>query len=69
MAGGMFHTIRNLRAGQPPESGIKDCDIFYFDANDSSEAAEHRDQARMNGVLADLAVTVELANEPRVHSW
>lgn len=69
VAGCLFQTIWNLQAGQPPESGIKDYDLFYFDAEDLSESKEQRVHARVNSVLEDLGVAVEVANQARVHLW
>lgn len=56
-------------AGLPSQSGIKDYDIFYFDSSDLSEAAEAQAQALAESVLSDLGVTVEVANQARVHLW
>ena len=69
VAGCLFQTIWNLKAGQPPESGIRDYDIFYFDSVDLSEAAEHRVNARAAELFADLGATVEVKNQARVHTW
>jgi hypothetical protein len=69
VAGCLFQTAWNLRAGRAPEAGIKDYDLFYFDAGDVSETGEKRVQARVDGVLADLGITVEVANQARVHLW
>lgn len=69
VAGCLFQTVWNLRAGTKPESGIKDYDIFYFDPSDLSEAAEAEAQAHAESVLDDLGVTVEVANQARVHLW
>jgi hypothetical protein len=52
-----------------PESGIKDYDIFYFDSSDLSENAEAEAQALTESALNDLGVTVEVANQARVHLW
>ena len=43
--------------------------MFYFDADDLSEVAEQQAQARATAVLADLGITVEVANQARVHQW
>jgi hypothetical protein len=69
VAGCLFQTIWNLEAGRPPETDIKDYDIFYFDAADLSEGAETQVQARVDSVVGDLGVTVEVANQARVHLW
>ena len=69
VAGCLFQTIWNLQSGRPPGAGIKDYDIFYFDATDLSESGEQEAQARVDGLLSDLGVTVEVANQARVHLW
>lgn len=69
VAGCLFQTVWNLRDGRPPEAGIKDYDLFYFDAGDTSEAGERRVQAHAEAVLGDLGVTVEASNQARVHLW
>ncbi|MEN3112107.1 nucleotidyltransferase family protein [Uliginosibacterium paludis] len=69
VAGCLFQTVWNLQAGQPPEAHIKDYDLFYFEPADLSEAAERAVQARVDTVLADLGITLEVANQARVHLW
>jgi uncharacterized protein len=69
VAGCLFQTVWNLHAGLRPESGIKDYDIFYFDPSDLSETAEAEAQALAESALSDLGVTVEVANQARVHLW
>lgn len=69
VAGCLFQTVWNLRSSRPPEAGIKDYDLFYFDPVDLSEAAEAAVQARVEALFADLGVTVEAKNQARVHIW
>ena len=69
VAGCLFQTVWNLQGARAPEAGIKDYDIFYFDADDLTEAGERAVQARADAVLADLGITVEVANQARVHLW
>jgi uncharacterized protein len=69
VAGCLFQTVWNLRAGLHPEWGIEDYDLFYFDARDVSQAGERRVQAKVEGVLGDLGVRVEASNQARVHLW
>lgn len=69
VAGCLFQTVWNLRSGQPATASIKDYDLFYFDPDDLSREAEQRVQARVEGVLADLGIAVECANQARVHLW
>jgi uncharacterized protein len=69
VAGSLFQTVWNLNAGRAPQAGIRDYDIFYFDASDLSEAAEAAINARASDLFADLGVTLELKNQARVHTW
>ncbi|WP_211473246.1 nucleotidyltransferase family protein [Collimonas humicola] len=69
VAGCLFQTVWNLQAGRAPEADIKDYDLFYFDADDLSEAAERNVQARVDDMLADLGVKIEASNQARVHLW
>lgn len=69
VAGCLFQTVWNLQQGWEPESRIKDYDLFYFDATDLSPEAEQRVQARVDALLRDLAIMVEVANQARVHLW
>jgi hypothetical protein len=69
VAGCLFQTVWNLQAGRAPEQDIKDYDLFYFDANDLSAAAEARVQQRVDRVLGALGVPVEVKNQARVHLW
>nr|WP_315217511.1 nucleotidyltransferase family protein [uncultured Duganella sp.] len=69
VAGCLFQTIWNLQAGRAPEENIKDYDLFYFDSEDLTEQGEREVQAHVDGVLADLGVSIEVANQARVHTW
>lgn len=69
VAGCLFQTVWNLRAGRPPGAGIRDYDIFYFDDADLSEVTEASVNARASDLFADLGVTLELKNQARVHTW
>jgi hypothetical protein len=69
VAGCLFQTVWNLQAERAPEADIKDYDLFYFDGDDLSDEGERTVQARVDGVLADLGIAVEVANQARVHLW
>ncbi|AYC34883.1 nucleotidyltransferase family protein [Pseudomonas cavernae] len=69
VAGCLFQTVWNVLSGQAPESKIKDYDFFYFDSLDLSASGERAVQHHVEGVLADLGITVEVANQARVHCW
>jgi uncharacterized protein len=68
VSGALFQTVWNLRTNRPPEFGIKDYDIFYFDP-DTSWEAEDAAIRRAQKMFADLGVAVELRNQARVHLW
>ncbi|UXH80172.1 nucleotidyltransferase family protein [Roseateles amylovorans] len=69
VAGCLFQTVWNLQMGRAPESHIKDYDLFYFDPADLSREAEQQVQSHVDAVLGDLGITVEAANQARVHLW
>jgi hypothetical protein len=68
VGGCLFQTVWNLCSGQPPGAGVRDYDIFYFDA-DLSESAESAVNLRAQQVFGDLGVQLELKNQARVHTW
>ena len=55
VAGCLFQTVWNLKSGKPPSQGMKDCDLFYFDAADLSKAGEAQAQAHADAVPCDLS--------------
>ncbi len=69
VAGCLFQTAWNLRTGRPPMDGIRDYDLFYFDASDLSAEAETAVAQRVEAACADLGVTLEVKNQARVHTW
>ncbi len=69
VAGCLFQTVWNMRSGRPPTSQINDYDLFYFDAADLSESSERQVQDRVGSILGDLGISVEVANQARVHLW
>ncbi|WP_422822994.1 nucleotidyltransferase family protein [Variovorax humicola] len=69
VAGCLFQTVWNLRAGRAPTDGIRDYDLFYFDPSDLSEAAERAVGARVQALFEDRGIVVEAKNQARVHTW
>jgi hypothetical protein len=69
VAGCLFQTVWNLQSGQAAEAGIKDYDLFYFDPSDLSADGQRSAQAHADALYADLGVTLEVANQARVHLW
>lgn len=68
-AGCLFQTVWNVVTGRAPTDGIKDYDIFYFDATDLSWDAEDAVIQSAKRTFADLPAEVEIRNEARVHLW
>lgn len=68
VSGSLFQTVWNVLTGRVPGYGIKDYDIFYFDA-DTSWEAEDVAIRRCATVFADLGAEIELRNQARVHLW
>jgi hypothetical protein len=70
VSGAIYQTVWNALTGREPDYGVKDYDLFYYDAADTSYAAEDviiRRAAR--AYPADLAPLVEVRNQARVHLW
>jgi len=68
VSGAVFQTVWNVLTGRPPDYGIKDYDIFYFDADTSFEA-EDVVIRRMAAAMSDVCDCVEPRNQARVHLW
>ncbi|MEP0709272.1 MAG: nucleotidyltransferase family protein [Parvibaculum sp.] len=68
VSGSLFQTVWNALTGRPPAYGIKDYDIFYFDA-DTSFDAEDAAIRRCADIFADIRAEIELKNQARVHLW
>ncbi|MEM1399672.1 MAG: nucleotidyltransferase family protein [Pseudomonadota bacterium] len=68
-AGCLFQTLWNRRVDQPPDWGIKDYDIFYFDETDLSWEAEDAVISKVEALCSDLGIAVEIRNQARVHLW
>jgi hypothetical protein len=61
-------TVWNLLTRRPPDYGIRDYDIFYFDS-DTSFAAEDAAIRRVAAAMSDVCDCVEPRNQARVHLW
>lgn len=68
-AGAVFQSVWNGLEGRPPSTGIRDYDLFYFDADDLSADSERSVNAAVAELFADLEIVVEASNEARVHLW
>lgn len=72
VAGCLFQAVWNLRSGRPAGTNVKDYDIFYFDASDTSYEAEDRMIRAAARLFADLiarGTVIEVRNQARVHLW
>lgn len=65
VSGALYNTVWNLLTGHPAERGVKDVDVFYFDADHMRAEDEAAWQVR----LPRLTVPFELRNQARVHTW
>lgn len=67
VAGCLFQAAWNTAAGQAPDAGVHDYDIFYYDDSDLSWEAE--DAVIRRVAALDLGLPVEPRNQARVHLW
>lgn len=69
-SGAVYQRVLNHLTGRDPDYGIKDYDLGYYDASDTSYEAEDvvikRVAAAFQPPLRDL---VEVRNQARVHLW
>ncbi len=69
VAGCLYQTVWNVVTGQPPEAGILDYDLDYFDDSDLSWEAEDEVIMAGNALFAGLPAPVQIRNQARVHLW
>ena len=69
VAGCLYQTVWNVVSGQPPEAGILDYDLAYFDAADLSWDAEDAVIRAGHQLFARLPAPVQIRNQARVHLW
>ncbi|MBO0773225.1 MAG: nucleotidyltransferase family protein [Actinobacteria bacterium] len=69
VAGCLYQTVWNVVTGQPPEAGILDYDLAYFDASDLSWDAEDGIIQAGRCVFGDVSAPVQIRNQARVHLW
>jgi uncharacterized protein len=69
VAGCLYQTVWNVVTGQPPEAGILDYDLAYFDGSDLSWEGEDAIIAAGEKVFAGLHAPVQIRNQARVHLW
>jgi hypothetical protein len=68
-AGCVFQTIWHVRSGRPAAEGVRDYDVFYYDAADLSWGAEDAVIRRVASACAGIDANVEVRNQARVHLW
>jgi hypothetical protein len=70
VSGAVYQRVFNHLTGRDPDYGIKDYDLAYFDASDTSYDAEdvviRRAAAAFEPPLREM---VEVRNQARVHLW
>jgi len=70
VSGAVYQTVWNALTGRAPDHGIRDYDLFYFDASDLSYEAEDVVIRRAAAAFPEpLSQTVEVRNQARVHLW
>jgi hypothetical protein len=69
VAGALYNTVWNALTGRPSGHGIKDIDLFYFDAGDLSYAAEDHIIRRAAAYFPNDGPPIEIRNQARVHLW
>jgi len=69
-SGAVYQPVWNHLTGRPPDYGVKDYDLGYFDASDISYEAEDMVIRRVAAAFAPpLRDLVEVRNQARVHLW
>jgi hypothetical protein len=69
VAGCLYQTVWNVVTGQPPDAGILDYDLAYFDDSDLSWDAEDAVIKAGDEIFAGLPAPVQVRNQARVHLW
>jgi len=69
-SGAIYQPVVNHLTGRPLEHGLKDYDVGYFDASDTSYEAEDLVIRQVAAAFdAPLSELVEVRNQARVHLW
>jgi hypothetical protein len=69
VSGALYNSVWNYLTMQPSGHGIKDVDLFYFDASDLSYEAEDAIIRKAAIVFEGRVPPVEVRNQARVHLW
>lgn len=67
--GAIAQTAWNAAFGLPPDYGLADLDLVYFDPLDLSDETEAERATRVGDMLSDLSIGIDAKNEARVHLW
>jgi hypothetical protein len=69
-SGAVYQRVLNHLTGRDPDYGLRDYDLGYFDASDTSYEAEDRVIRRVAAAFEPpLRDLVEVRNQARVHLW
>lgn len=69
VAGAVAQTVWNVKLGNPPDYGIRDVDLVYFDQDALDRESEQREEARIRSQFRDVSASFDVKNEARVHLW
>jgi len=69
VAGCLYQTAWNIMTGQPPEAGILDYDLAYFDDSRLSWPAGDTVIQAGHELFGDLPAPIQIRNQARVHLW
>ena len=68
-AGAVAQTVWNQAHGHPPEAGIADYDLVYFDPQDLSKKSEQAAEDAACAAFGRSGERFDVTNEARVHLW
>ena len=70
MSGAVYQRVLNALTKRPPDYGVRDYDLGYFDASDISCEAEDELIRRVAAAFYEpLRNAVEVRNQARIHVW
>ena len=69
VSGAIYQTVWNDLTGRPPDYGIKDYDVVYFDPDTSWDTEDMIIKRAEAAFTPELAAKVEVRNQARVHLW
>jgi hypothetical protein len=68
-AGCLAQSVWNARYGYPPQHGVGDIDLVYFDNTDLSKETEAEGSQRIRNLFSDFDIWIDVKNQARVHLW